>query len=179
MKIEVLASVGALVISTGGFVYLNNKINTTDESLKLFLDKFNTMVYKLNDLDDKNKISKVNLVEVQESLSKFKDIFSELKSDLSDNFLMIEKALSKQDKKFKSLEKRLQTIAENIGIEIPEEIEVEKVIKKNKQFKSGGVHKNKTIDKKPKVNIAINPIESDYLEEDVLSQMNVMGMAAH
>ena len=202
MKIEVLASIGALAISTGSFVYLNNKVSLTEESLKSFSEKFNTMIYKINDLDDKNRISKVGLDELKESLSKFNNNFTELKSDMTDNFILIEQVLEKQNKKFKSIEKKIQLLAQNMDIEIPEENEMKHKQKKqihqlnNHQLNNHqlNTHQLKQSDKRNKSdtvipksspgilnkinknNIAKVSSESDDLEEDVLNQMTIMGL---
>lgn len=182
-KVESIASIGALIVSTGTFIYLNNKISTSEESLKKFSDRFDTIVFKLNEVDDQNKISKAKLTEVnslKDMLHSFNSNFSTLKEEVTYSMDIIEQVINKQNKKLNKLQQQIQVINQSLGINTSVDIdEDEDEVKAPPKKRARKPIKPVTPkQKKPEYTQAVVSQSNDKeLEENVLAELSKLNVA--
>lgn len=173
MTVETITSVGALTISIGSFLYLNNRVNTSEDSLKVSSDKLNSIILKLNSVDDQGIISSSKIKEILTSLGDFRSDFDSLKEGLQADMEVINQLLTNQQKKIKALEKQMILICQSIGVEPDVDIEIEepqiKKRVKKKKISAPAIKAKRSI----KLDTPANDKE---LEDDVLKELSTLGL---
>jgi hypothetical protein len=144
-----VAAVGSLMVSSGGYLYLNNKIEDGINRLEAVEQKIMIQTGKLSQQDDTLKISSLKLKDMEEianELSKIKESFSELSLELNDEFEKIHKKMDKQETSVKLLSDKVKIICKTLDLSV-QDLQESKPVKNQLPLKK----KNVPIpEKKPK-----------------------------
>lgn len=188
-KVEVIAAGGALIISTGSFWYLNGKLTENTEQLSLLTTKFSHIIAKIHQQEEDIKINKAKSIDIdqlrsiQSELDTINSNFTELSEEISTELQSIAEKVQKQERKMSLLDKKVNALCDQLGIDnvtesdTIEEIESNKKPKKKKKslvikpspIKQKEVPKKIELpNRKPKLDI------TDYNEEDVLKEMEMI-----
>lgn len=187
-KPEVIASVGALGVSIGSFVYLNSQISSINETVTHNADvainlkeRLGTIVLKSDQQDTDIRIFKSKLTEVENIVRSYGEIQEELES-IRETLLDYDKKIKNQDKLLKRICKNVNKLGSDFGLERIEDPE------DNSHKRSNSYKKSKpNLDKAPRstasrennhsgVNnnhsgVNNNRLNDKSFEEDVFAEM--------
>lgn len=172
-----IAAGGALIISAGGFWYLNGKLDEGVNKINSLEQRFLIQIAKMSQQDDKINVTGSKIKEFEEivtDLGNVKNDFASLSDELNVEFEKIRQEMTKQDKKIKQLTDKVGSICKSLDIEyetLPTkspEARLKKKVLKPKTINTAGISKRDTVPPQDiKKMISLNVTN----EDDILSQM--------